>query len=156
MNVFKDIYRYLQIDKKEIVTKEEQAISTASKIKITTSDRGKKMFQKVRKVNAGQGLAVEGGNFKYPEEPQEQLNLHGLYVQEAMRETHKFVDRGKVVGLRKVLIITGKGKHSDGGVARIRPVVAKILAEKLQKKIIRNFEFAEGRHGGFGAYYVYF
>jgi DNA-nicking Smr family endonuclease len=47
-------------------------------------------------------------------EPQESLDLHGLNREEAARKVALFLDECRLRGLRKVLIIHGKGNHASG------------------------------------------
>ena len=46
---------------------------------------------------------------------QDELDLHGYTVSEAEIELEKFLKESKKRGLRKVLIVHGKGKHSPNG-----------------------------------------
>ncbi|XP_016062130.1 PREDICTED: NEDD4-binding protein 2 isoform X2 [Miniopterus natalensis] len=64
--------------------------------------------------------------------PQNVLDLHGLHVDEAIehlmavlqQKTEEFKQNG---GKPYVSVITGRGNHSQGGVARIKPAVIKYL-----------------------------
>lgn len=64
--------------------------------------------------------------------PQNVLDLHGLHVDEAIehlttvlhRKTEEFKQSG---GKPYLSVITGRGNHSQGGVARIKPAVIKYL-----------------------------
>lgn len=61
-----------------------------------------------------------------------ELDLHGLYVDEALDATEDFLTYwSKKAGTREtVLIITGAGNHSEGQKAVIRPQVASLLKKK--------------------------
>ncbi|WP_321991178.1 Smr/MutS family protein [Marispirochaeta aestuarii] len=61
--------------------------------------------------------------------PQESLDLHGYTVEEALKELDGFLLRSKRRGLRKVLIIHGKGNHSDTGDSILRKKVRRYIAE---------------------------
>lgn len=126
----------------------------------TKSDEKKQKGKKARKVAgkvvAGQEIRVKEAGFKMPKQHQAELNLHGYFVEDALMETEKFLRNSKVAGYKKVLVITGKGMHSAGGLARLRPLVGRKLVELLEMKMIRDYEFADGKNGGFGAYFVYF
>jgi DNA-nicking Smr family endonuclease len=52
--------------------------------------------------------------------PQRSLDLHGLRAFEAEERLDEFLSRAVAEGLEKVLVVHGKGKHSDtpGGVLR--------------------------------------
>jgi len=61
-------------------------------------------------------------------EPQERLDLHGLTVEEARRRADEFLRAAQATGLRKVLIIHGKGNHSEGGRAVLKSSIRDYLA----------------------------
>ena len=81
------------------------------------------------------------------------LDLHGLTEDEAIRELTSFVIRQQAVGCRCGLVITGKGRQGAGLLKRrfvdwlsvpdIRPAVS-------------GYSIAGHRHGGEGAYYLFF
>jgi DNA-nicking Smr family endonuclease len=60
-------------------------------------------------------------------EPESELDLHGLSVQEALRQLEVFMQECKTRGLKKVLIIHGKGNHSQRA-----PVLKKKVREFLE------------------------
>ncbi len=61
--------------------------------------------------------------------PQETLDLHGYTQEEAIRELTAFLKRSKKRGLKKVLIIHGKGNHSESGESVLRRQVRRFVAE---------------------------
>ena len=77
--------------------------------------------------------------------PQNVLDLHGLHVDEAIehlttvlqQKTEEFKQNG---GKPYLSVITGRGNHSQGGVARITPAVIKYLTS-------HNFRFSEIKPG---------
>uniref|UniRef100_A0A2K5DLY3 Smr domain-containing protein n=1 Tax=Aotus nancymaae TaxID=37293 RepID=A0A2K5DLY3_AOTNA len=77
--------------------------------------------------------------------PQNVLDLHGLHVEEALdhlmkvleKKTEEFKQNG---GKPYLSVITGRGNHSQGGVARIKPAVIKHL-------ISHSFRFSEIKPG---------
>lgn len=77
--------------------------------------------------------------------PQNVLDLHGLHVDEAIehlttvlqQKTEEFKQNG---GKPYLSVITGRGNHSQGGVARIKPAVIKYLTS-------HNFRFSEIKPG---------
>ncbi|XP_051054467.1 NEDD4-binding protein 2 isoform X2 [Phodopus roborovskii] len=77
--------------------------------------------------------------------PQNVLDLHGLHVDEAIehltavlqRKTEEFKQNG---GKPYLSVITGRGNHSQGGVARIKPAVIKYLTSHC-------FRFSEIKPG---------
>ena len=48
-------------------------------------------------------------------QPQDELDLHGCTAAEALIELEVFIKASKKRGLKKVLIVHGKGKHSQKG-----------------------------------------
>jgi DNA-nicking Smr family endonuclease len=61
--------------------------------------------------------------------PQDTLDLHGYTVEEALKELNGFLLRSKRRGLKKVLVIHGKGNHSDTGESILRKKVRRYIAE---------------------------
>ncbi|XP_058402910.1 NEDD4-binding protein 2 isoform X2 [Diceros bicornis minor] len=77
--------------------------------------------------------------------PQNVLDLHGLHVDEAiehlMTVLQEKIEEFKQNGGKPYLsVITGRGNHSQGGVARIKPAVIKYLTS-------HNFRFSEIKPG---------
>lgn len=58
------------------------------------------------------------------------LDLHGLFVAEALARVDAHMEGCKEWGVGKTLVITGRGAHSQGGVAKIKPGVERWLAER--------------------------
>ena len=71
--------------------------------------------------------------------PQRVLDLHGLPADEAEKEVRLFVSRCHAEGLKKILIVHGKGKHSKDG-----PILGSMV-----KKCLEGFPLA-GEHGQAG------
>uniref|UniRef100_A0ACB8E6F8 Uncharacterized protein n=1 Tax=Sphaerodactylus townsendi TaxID=933632 RepID=A0ACB8E6F8_9SAUR len=77
--------------------------------------------------------------------PENLLDLHGLHVDEALdhlsrvllEKTEEYIQAG---GKPYLYVITGKGNHSQGGVARIKPAVTKYLGS-------HKFKFTEIKPG---------
>ncbi|KAF5389495.1 hypothetical protein D9757_004324 [Collybiopsis confluens] len=58
-----------------------------------------------------------------------EIDLHGLYVKEAIAQTDNAIEDAKRRGVSEIHLIVGKGLHSQGGAAKIKPAV-----EELMKK----------------------
>ena len=56
------------------------------------------------------------------------LDLHGQYVGEAIQMVKDHLKKCRREGVQRTLIITGRGAHSAGGVAKIKPEVEGLLA----------------------------
>ena len=92
------------------------------------------------------------------------IDLHGLILEEANEFVETFINKSFKDGVRKLIIVTGKGLHSKN---EADPFVSKDLSilkysvpefiknnETLMKKIIEIKE-AKAKDGGSGAFYVY-
>lgn len=60
--------------------------------------------------------------------PQDRLDLHGLTVEEAKRQADRFLRESYQRGLLKVLIIHGKGHHSERGKGVLKESIRLFLA----------------------------
>ncbi|MDH3997731.1 MAG: Smr/MutS family protein [Desulfuromonadales bacterium] len=91
---------------------------------------------------------VERGALK----PQAELDLHGLTVAEASGKVGFFLQDALYQGWQTLLIITGKGLHSDDG-----PVLRKAVEQELEKHraLVAEWGFAPRRLGGDGALVVF-
>lgn len=59
--------------------------------------------------------------------PPATVDLHGLYVKEAIERTESAIASGQASGQEELRVIVGKGIHSQGGVAKIRPAVEGLM-----------------------------
>ncbi len=84
-------------------------------------------------------------------EPQDSLDLHGWNGQEALGELESFLKRSSRKGLKKVIIVHGKGLHSPGGESVLRPLVKQYLQKS---PLVRDFGRAPARSGGSGATWI--
>jgi len=84
--------------------------------------------------------------------PQAQLDLHGLKVAEASAKTRFFLEDAAHRGCHCVLLITGKGLHSDDG-----PVLRRAMERLLegQRDLVVEWGSAPRRLGGNGALAVF-
>lgn len=98
-------------------------------------------------------LAREQGGATAPQRsqgPQAELDLHGLSGAEAEEALERFLHEAHRRGLRKVLIIHGKGHHSPG-----EPVLPRTVRSFLEKcPFTGAFGPADRRQGGRGATWV--
>ena len=92
------------------------------------------------------------------------IDLHGFTLLEANKIIEQFINKSYEEKINKLIIVTGKGLHSEN---KKNPFVSKKLSilkysvpefiknnKKLMKKIIA-FKDAEIKDGGSGAFYVY-
>ncbi|GAA6049287.1 hypothetical protein JCM3770_005923 [Rhodotorula araucariae] len=60
-------------------------------------------------------------------QPQGSIDLHGLYVQEAIEYTEKAIADARNKGMPELRVIVGKGNHSPSHVAKIKPAIAQLM-----------------------------
>ncbi len=82
---------------------------------------------------------------------QDVLDLHNLVLDEALLRVKTFLDDAKSKGYRKVLVITGKGLHSQGGEAVLRPAIKATIANH---PAVREYFVPKALDGGSGAFAV--
>jgi len=80
------------------------------------------------------------------------LDLHGMTVEPALQQLRKFLADARQLGRRCVLIVHGKGTHSDHG-APLREAVMQQLLGALSG-FVHAFASAAPADGGEGATYV--
>lgn len=86
--------------------------------------------------------------------PQASIDLHGMTGVEAERALARFVRARHERGERTLLIVHGKGLHSDGGVGVLEDHVIHCLTEGGAAPRVRGFVTAPERFGGKGAIIV--
>ena len=95
-------------------------------------------------VAEGPGLDIESM------EPQSVLDLHGMNSREAEQALERFIYQARSRAVRKVLIVHGKGNHSQG-----EPVLQGVVRRYLEKcPYTGAFASAKRKHGGHGATWV--
>lgn len=83
---------------------------------------------------------------KYPLIAQEELDLHGLFKEEAKTAVCEFLEKARTKKYKRIRIVTGKGWHSSEGRGVLKDLVLKILDEE-------NLSYSEAKinEGGSGA-----
>jgi|TARA_R110002126_G_scaffold3263_1_gene18466 DNA-nicking Smr family endonuclease len=86
------------------------------------------------------------------------LDLHGYNQQQAYEKVTQFIARNAAMGLRCVMIITGKGRKDADGTYQEVGILKKSLPQWLEqvdlKSKILKVQQAQRFHGGSGAYYI--
>ena len=72
------------------------------------------------------------------------IDLHGLFVTEALAQMEQHMAACREWGVKETLVITGRGAHSNGGVAKLKPRVEQWIAEQSDDLRAVNV----GRHTG--------
>ncbi|ETW84744.1 hypothetical protein HETIRDRAFT_247562, partial [Heterobasidion irregulare TC 32-1] len=58
------------------------------------------------------------------------VDLHGLYVQEATKFAEASITVARSHGFESLKLIVGKGLHASNGVAKVKPAVEKMLKSR--------------------------
>lgn len=83
--------------------------------------------------------------------PEASLDLHGLRVSQVGPALERFVRNHQRRGARHVLVIVGKGLHSEAGVSMLGPAAIDALSSGLAAPWVVAFVSAHAVHGGNGA-----
>ena len=81
------------------------------------------------------------------------VDLHGLHAPAARRAVHEAVQRTWAQGKRCVLVVHGRGVHSESEPV-LKETLVEWLAEPPAGERVLAFTSARGRDGGVGATYV--
>ena len=91
--------------------------------------------------------------------PEKILDLHGFSLLKAEAELRQFIELCVIENKRFVLVITGKGRHSDESQETKKKIIKTALPFWLKENFysdkIQYFSFANQKHGGTGAYYLF-
>nr|WP_243435739.1 Smr/MutS family protein [Acanthopleuribacter pedis] len=82
------------------------------------------------------------------------LDLHGLRLQPALTKLQQFVIKAFTQGDQVVMVVTGKGNHSKGGVGVIRREVEHWIVTH-GRRFVRAYSEAPRAYGGRGAFLIY-
>jgi DNA-nicking Smr family endonuclease len=92
------------------------------------------------------------------------IDLHGYSLEEANKKIEKFIIESYVKKIKKIIVVTGKGLHSQN---EKNPYVSKdlsilkysipefIKSNQALVKLINKIEEASIEDGGSGAFYIY-
>lgn len=86
--------------------------------------------------------------------PEAHLDLHGFTTEEAREALTRFIREAYLSGKRCVLLITGRGVNSPGGLSVLREEVKGWLTRDPLKRVVLAFCTSLSRHGGAGALYA--
>ncbi|KAK0219038.1 hypothetical protein IW262DRAFT_1256787, partial [Armillaria fumosa] len=89
------------------------------------SNQGKIHRQNMQQLNK------EASNWIYLGQKPGEIDLHGLYVKEAIAYTDAALEEAKLRGDSEIRLIVGIGLHSEDGEAKLRPAI-KGLMRKYQ------------------------
>ncbi|CAE7083183.1 unnamed protein product [Rhizoctonia solani] len=121
--------RSKMLDKASVAWKAGQK-STAK----TLSERGKHFGAQVERYNERAAkeifLSLNATYYSGTKESLEKIDLHGLFVNEALVYTQNHIDMCRQSGVTQTSIITGRGNNSKDGVAKIKPAVEGLLVRE--------------------------
>ena len=92
------------------------------------------------------------------------LDLHGLTLEEANKAIEDFINRAFLENVNKLIVITGKGLHSENDknpyaskdLSILKYSVPNFIANnKNLMKMINDIQEAKIEDGGSGAFYIY-
>lgn len=86
--------------------------------------------------------------------PEGRLDLHNMTQDEAHQALDRFIRHGQATGRRCVLVITGKGRSSEGMIGVLKQQVPLWLNEPALRVRVLAFTYATPTHGGDGALFV--
>jgi DNA-nicking Smr family endonuclease len=86
--------------------------------------------------------------------PEATLDLHGLRAAQVGSTLERFIRMHHRRGARHLLLITGKGLHSEDGVSILGPALVDALTVGLAAPWVIAFSSAHAVHGGCGAFAV--
>jgi len=84
--------------------------------------------------------------------PDDELDLHGLLQEEALAAVRFFLRESRLEGYRKVLVIHGKGLHSENRKGVLKDAVQQIL---MKDRNVAAWGEAGRKEGGRGASWVW-
>lgn len=90
------------------------------------SQQGHQHTQKIKEANmraSEQILADRNVDI----EKNQMLDLHGLHVDEAIAALNRIIPQKELDRCKNLTVMTGRGSHSRGGIARLRPAVVAYL-----------------------------
>ncbi|KAI6131649.1 hypothetical protein EDD16DRAFT_1469572, partial [Pisolithus croceorrhizus] len=92
------------------------------------SEKGGEHKRRMERLNAEAGAWIFRGYFKDCK-PGE-VDLHGLYVKEAIMYAEGAIEKAQRRGDLEIRLIVGKGLHSNGHVAKIKPALEELMKRR--------------------------
>ncbi|KIY51055.1 DUF1771-domain-containing protein [Fistulina hepatica ATCC 64428] len=95
------------------------------------SNRGKEHQRKMEGLNkqASDWIFTELNPLGLQDSQRGEVDLHGLFVKEAVERTDRAIQEARARGETEIRLIVGKGMHSDGQVAKIKPAVEDLMVK---------------------------
>lgn len=86
--------------------------------------------------------------------PETHIDLHGLNAEQAYAALLVFVKEAYNQGRRNLVVVTGRGKNSPGGLSVLRQNMQDWLTKEPLRRVVLAFCTAQPKDGGAGALYV--
>lgn len=99
------------------------------------SEEGRVHKQEMENLNTSASAWIFREN-NLGKEADHQVNLHDLYVKEAIVYAEKAIENAREQGIPEIRLIIGKGLHSEGNVAKIKPALQEFMkGRNIQAKL---------------------
>lgn len=128
-------------------------LATSAQIALTGPDK-----EATARPHRSRERTITGRRTRSEVPPQGRLDLHGMTQDEAHSALSRFIAMSVAVGLRNVLVITGKGRadvttphHPHEGRGILRRIVPLWLESGAMRPLVETFASAPQRLGGDGA-----
>jgi DNA-nicking Smr family endonuclease len=105
-----------------------------------------------RSSGTSRARVAELARGEYPIE--QRIDLHGLTTEAARGTLQRTVVAAGHRGVRCLLVIHGRGRHSENGASALRETAVAVLTTNPCAALVRAFVTARRRDGGAGALYV--
>lgn len=86
--------------------------------------------------------------------PETHIDLHGLNAEQAYAALLVFIKDAYNQGRRHLVVVTGRGKNSPGGLSVLRQNMQEWLTKEPLRRVVLSFCTAQPKDGGAGALYV--
>ncbi|MDL2307463.1 Smr/MutS family endonuclease [Desulfovibrio sp. OttesenSCG-928-C06] len=86
--------------------------------------------------------------------PESHVDLHGQNSEQAYESLVTFIRHAYGKGQRSLIVVTGRGKNSPGGLSILRQNMQDWLTQEPLKRVVLAFCTAQPKDGGTGAIYV--
>lgn len=86
--------------------------------------------------------------------PETHIDLHGMTAEQAYAELIAFIKAAYSHDRRHLVVVTGRGKNSPGGLSVLRQNMQEWLTKEPLRRVVLAFCTAQPKDGGAGALYV--
>jgi DNA-nicking Smr family endonuclease len=86
--------------------------------------------------------------------PEASMDLHGQNAEQARAALINFIRHAYNKGQRSLVVVTGRGKNSPGGLGVLRKSMQEWLTRNPLKRVVLAFCTAKAKDGGTGAVYI--